>query len=251
LRPSRRRVKKKSELQHALVGFCKFIQFCEGLSSLLTRMEDAPVAAEAMWLAHAYWFRQLDYQIGDNLKLAFKSLVRWQVSHKNKKALLHRVGDLTKLMQDISVPPMTKWRTGLTSKRSAPKNFQVGMFDNTSQVMHDLRKISTKLKTLEALNVGEISHHGSGAPSKIVSLPSPASPSGPLATAVVKVLQRYGRPMKVNEILMALEHDNYTWTAKKPRQNLIMRIGKLTGVKKVGEGIYIAESLESPPVGSG
>jgi len=30
-----------------------------------------------------------------------------------------------------------------------------------------------------------------------------------------------------------------------------MRIGKLTGVKKVGEGIYIAESLESPPVGSG
>src|ERR1022692_2298241 len=41
---------KKSELQHALAGFCEFIQFCEGLKSLLARMEDVPVVAEAMWL---------------------------------------------------------------------------------------------------------------------------------------------------------------------------------------------------------
>jgi hypothetical protein len=55
--------------------------------------------------------------------------------------------------------------------------------------------------------------------------------------------------MKVNEILFGLEHDGYIWTAKNPRQTLYVRIGKLAGVKKVGEGLYIAESLETPPVG--
>jgi len=109
---------KKSELEHALAGFCKFIQFCEGLASLLSRMEEAPEAAEAMWLAHAYWFRQLDYRIGDNLKLAFKSLARWEVGKKHKAALKRRVSGLTKLMQDISVPPMTKWKTGMPDKKS-------------------------------------------------------------------------------------------------------------------------------------
>jgi hypothetical protein len=88
-----------------------------------------------------------------------------------------------------------------------------------------------------------------GTPSKIAGIPRPASPSGPLAPAVVKVLQRYGRAMKVQEILIGLEHDNYIWTAKNPKQTLYVRIGKLAGVGKAGEGLYIAESLETPPVG--
>jgi len=87
------------------------------------------------------------------------------------------------------------------------------------------------------------------APSKIAGIPRPSSPSGPLAPAVVKVLQRYGRALKVQEILIGLEHDGYVWTAKNPKQTLYVRIGKLAGVKKVGEGLYIAESLETPPVG--
>ena len=63
-------------------------------------------------------------------------------------------------------------------------------------------------------------------------------------------LQRYGRAMKVNEILIGLEHDNYIWTAKNPRQTLYVRIGKLAGVKKVDEGLYIAEALvDASPVG--
>ena len=88
-----------------------------------------------------------------------------------------------------------------------------------------------------------------GTPSKIAGIPRPASPSGPLAPAVVKVLQRYARAMKVQEILVGLEHDGYIWTAKNPKQTLYVRIGKLAGVKKTGEGLYIAESLETPPVG--
>lgn len=93
---------------------------------------------------------------------------------------------------------------------------------------------------------------GTRGPSKLAGRPRPASPSGPLAPAVVKVLKRYGRAMKANEILIGLEHDNYFWTAKNPRQTLYVRIGKLAGVSKVGEGLYIASELlegNSAPVG--
>ena len=93
---------------------------------------------------------------------------------------------------------------------------------------------------------------GTRGPSKLAGRPRPASPSGPLAPAVVKVLQRYGRAMKVNEILIGLEHDSYIWTAKNPRQTLYVRIGKLAGVSKVDEGLYIATELlagNAAPVG--
>jgi len=95
----------------------------------------------------------------------------------------------------------------------------------------------------------KLGEDGTRGPSKLAGRPRPASPSGPLAPAVVKVLQRYGRAMKVNEILIGLEHDNYAWTAKNPRQTLYVRIGKLAGVKKMDEGLYIAENLDTPPVG--
>ena len=89
---------------------------------------------------------------------------------------------------------------------------------------------------------------GTRSPSKLAGRPRPASPSGPLAPAVVKVLERYGRPMKVNEILIGLEHDNYIWTAKNPRQTLYVRIGKLAGVRKSEEGLYLAEGVASTGV---
>ena len=84
---------------------------------------------------------------------------------------------------------------------------------------------------------------GTPSTSKLAGRPRPSSPSGPLAPAVVKVLQRYNRPMKVTEILTGLEHDNYVWTAKNPKQTLYVRIGKLAGVKKADEGLYIAEGI--------
>ncbi len=98
----------------------------------------------------------------------------------------------------------------------------------------------------------KLAEDGTRGPSKLAGRPRPASPSGPLAPAVVKVLQRYGRAMKVNEILIGLEHDNYIWTAKNPRQTLYVRIGKLAGVSKVDEGLYIATELlagNAAPVG--
>jgi len=85
--------------------------------------------------------------------------------------------------------------------------------------------------------------NGGPSSSKLAGRPRPASPSGPLAPAVVKVLQRYNRPMKVTEILTGLEHDNYVWTAKNPKQTLYVRIGKLAGVQKAGEGLYVADGI--------
>jgi hypothetical protein len=87
---------------------------------------------------------------------------------------------------------------------------------------------------------------GGRGPSPLAGRKRPASPSGPLAPAVVKVLQRYNRPMKVSEILTGLEQDAYQWTAKNPRQTLYVRIGKLAGVKKLSEGLYVAEGLVAP-----
>jgi hypothetical protein len=52
--------------------------------------------------------------------------------------------------------------------------------------------------------------------------------------------------MKVKEILIGLEQDGYVWTAKNPTQTLYVRIGKLAGVRKADEGLYVAESLSSP-----
>ena len=81
--------------------------------------------------------------------------------------------------------------------------------------------------------------------SKLAGIPRPVSPSGPLAPAVVRILQRYGRPMQVKEILIALEHDRYVWTAKDPKQTLYVRIGKLQGVKKTPDGFYAAEPTDA------
>jgi len=65
----------------------------------------------------------------------------------------------------------------------------------------------------------------------------------------VKVLERYNRPMKVTEILIGLEQDGYQWTAKNPKQTLYVRIGKLAGVKKAGDGLYVAEAVAGAAFG--
>jgi len=95
---------------------------------------------------------------------------------------------------------------------------------------------------------GRKSAEGNGS-SALAGRPRPRSASGPLAPAVVKVLQRYNRPMKVTEILFGLEQDGYQWTAKNPKQTLYVRVGKLAGVRKMAEGLYVAADLSGAPVG--
>jgi hypothetical protein len=68
----------------------------------------------------------------------------------------------------------------------------------------------------------------------------PASPSGPLAPAVVKVLKAAGKPLNVNAVLEGLKKAKYVFTAKDAKKNLAARIYKLSGVKQVGPGLFTA-----------
>ncbi|HEY0789770.1 MAG TPA: hypothetical protein VGD78_01780, partial [Chthoniobacterales bacterium] len=64
------------------------------------------------------------------------------------------------------------------------------------------------------------------------------SPSGPLAPAVVAVLQAKGAPMGVGEILEALLASGYQYRAADPKKNLFARIYRLKGVQQVGPGQF-------------
>lgn len=67
-----------------------------------------------------------------------------------------------------------------------------------------------------------------------------ASPSGPLAPAVVRVLQSNKKPMNVRDILDGLTSGGYTYNSSEPKKNLAARIYRLKGVKQVGPGLFAA-----------
>ncbi len=64
------------------------------------------------------------------------------------------------------------------------------------------------------------------------------SPSGPLAPAVVKVLQTNKQPMNVRDILDGLLGDGYKFNSAEPKKNLAARIYRLKGVKQVSSGLF-------------
>jgi hypothetical protein len=66
----------------------------------------------------------------------------------------------------------------------------------------------------------------------------PASPSGPLAPAVHKVMKRAGGPVNVDAVLQGLKQDKYVWNVDDPKKNLAARIYTMPGVKKVGPGMF-------------
>lgn len=66
----------------------------------------------------------------------------------------------------------------------------------------------------------------------------PASPSGPLAPAVVKVLTSAGQPLNVSAIYDALTASNYVFTSTDAKKNLAARVYKLPGVKPLGDGMF-------------
>ena len=65
-----------------------------------------------------------------------------------------------------------------------------------------------------------------------------ASPTGPLAPAVVKVLRSKNKPMNVRDILAELLSGGYEFNSPEPKKNLAARIYRLKGVKQVGEGLF-------------
>jgi hypothetical protein len=67
------------------------------------------------------------------------------------------------------------------------------------------------------------------------------SPTGPLAPAVVQVLQSGNSPMSVSEILDGLFSNGYKFASPEPKKNLFARIYRLKGVKQVGPGKFAAD----------
>ena len=67
-----------------------------------------------------------------------------------------------------------------------------------------------------------------------------SSPSGPLAPAVVKVLESRKQPMNVRDILDSLLANGYHFNASEPKKNLAARIYRLNGVKQVSAGLFAA-----------
>jgi hypothetical protein len=65
-----------------------------------------------------------------------------------------------------------------------------------------------------------------------------ASPSGPLAPAVVKVLKQKGGSMSVRDILDDLLSSGYKFNTPEPKKNLAARIYRLKGVKQVAQGLF-------------
>ena len=68
-----------------------------------------------------------------------------------------------------------------------------------------------------------------------------ASPTGPLAPAVVQVLKSKSSPLSVSEILDGLLSNGYKFASPEPKKNLFARIYRLKGVKQVGPGKFSAE----------
>ncbi len=65
-----------------------------------------------------------------------------------------------------------------------------------------------------------------------------SSPSGPLAPAVVKVLEQKNKPMNVRDILDQLLASGYTFNTPEPKKNLAARIYRLKGVRQVSPGLF-------------
>ncbi len=74
--------------------------------------------------------------------------------------------------------------------------------------------------------------------SPLAGLKRASSPSGPLAPAVVKVLEQKNKPMSVRDILDHLLSNGYTFNTSEPKKNLAARIYRLKGVRQVSPGLF-------------
>ena len=74
--------------------------------------------------------------------------------------------------------------------------------------------------------------------SPLLGVKRAASPSGPLAPAVVAVLKTKHRPMNVADILAGLTANGYQFNSSEPKKNLAARIYRLKGVKQAGAGLF-------------
>src|SRR5206468_1478285 len=98
--------KKRRELDRALNGLYKFVQFCEQFDLLLIELREEPDVAEAMWLHHAYWFMQFATEVGGSLQNTLKALNEWEMPRKDRASLNARVREVEEVIRALSIPPL-------------------------------------------------------------------------------------------------------------------------------------------------
>ena len=74
--------------------------------------------------------------------------------------------------------------------------------------------------------------------SPLLGVKRAASPSGPLAPAVVAVLKTRKKPMNVGDILSGLTANGYQFLSAEPKKNLAARIYRLKGVRQASAGLF-------------
>ena len=74
--------------------------------------------------------------------------------------------------------------------------------------------------------------------SPLLGVKRAASPTGPLAPAVVAVLKTKHKPMNVGDILSGLNANGYQFNSAEPKKNLAARIYRLKGVKQASAGLF-------------
>ena len=74
--------------------------------------------------------------------------------------------------------------------------------------------------------------------SPLLGVKRAASPSGPLAPAVVAVLKKRNKPMNVGDILSGLTANGYQFLSAEPKKNLAARIYRLKGVRQASAGLF-------------
>lgn len=123
-------------------------------------------------------------------------------------------------------------------------NLSADQFRRAAEIKDKIEALQEELKDIlqgrsKAILGSKTTRKGrTGRVSPLAGKKRPVSPSGPLAPAVAKVLEKAGKPMSVNDIYDALVKAEYAFTTPDPKKNLYARVHALKGVKRAGPGLF-------------
>ena len=145
-------------------------------------------------------------------------------------------GQLTELLDRArtEVAAQSDEETEISVRRGVPKRLKVGRGKQTTEAPAG-KSSGTGRRTSKG---GKVSVGARQRRSPLAGRRRAASPSGPLAPAVVKVLRTRKKPLRVADILAGLLANGYQFNATEPRKNLAARIYRLKGVKQVDAGLF-------------
>ena len=167
-----------------------------------------------------------------------KSLLRATKLQEKIEALREQLSDLLdKARAEIAASPVEE--VSVTPQRGRPKMLKSirGKARGTTAPAAAPKKVDARTKDARTAKAGT-RVRGKAKRSPLAGHKRAESPSGPLAPAVVKVLQSKKQPMNVRDILAGLLANGYHFNSAEPKKNLAARIYRLKGVKQVDAGLF-------------